>query len=594
MSNAIAVNLYKIDIDTVTTVLNEQDLKVSNIPEKLIARYNIGKSEDSMTGQKAYSAMTAANESDFSITNGLRFYEKEQREIVSHSWAKHFQQAGVELGDKKTAVPNIVCFVERGEELFAIATGSASVVFESYIDQGFPIEFAKRVLNPEVKGGKQQSISGVVQASDIYFRRPTRVNVSTSYQDVWQNLSGSVSRSVLQDEKFVAIFGEKRSVSIEIKSSIKISAKIDHPNQMLALLDWALELIKQSLTEDQKNAFSFYDSVRPLTSRKDGVLINKLNDEIARLFMQVDESSDISLSHDDTSNFVNAESYELKYGGSVYNDDWVSTPTAADVAKIISDNPINGISDREQLEKFKLEAKYHDAGYQGTSASVMKHLNGEVGLGDKIYYLLNGRWFQVEKTFQEVTNNALIEILNDNVNTFLSASQANLTTYTHENEGAYNIAQSSGNVRILGDKVLLRNLEIADIIGTESPDYIDIIHVKRGFNGSTRDAASQLRNSMNTIENDLNVIGQPSLNAYYDELKKNGRTTIQKADFLKLFKRKRRYIMAYITKGEVTPLNLSSFTSSIAKNETVGLVGYARQFSPTKTELKLVWIKDES
>ena len=593
MSKPIAINLYKIDTDAVTTVLGDDTIAVVDIPAKLVDRYNIGKTEDIGNGSQAYTSVATANGSEFAIQNKLTFYKKQQQAVVSHSWTTHFEQAGIDLGNMPTAVPNIVCFVVRGDDLFAITTGSASVVFEPYIDQSFPIELAKRVLNPEVKGGKQQSISGVVQASDIYFRHPTRVNVSTSYQDVWQNLSGTISTAVRQSDDFKDIFGEKRSVSVEVKSSIKISAKVEHPSKLLAMLDWSLRLIAQDLNEEQKNAFSFYDSVRPLTSRKDGIIINKLNDEIARLFLADDDDADISLSHDDTSNFINAESYELKYGGSVYGDGWTSTPSASEVASVINDDRINGASDREQLEKFKLEARYQDDQYKGTSASVMKHLNGEVPLDGKIYYLLNGRWYQVEKTFQDVTDNALREILDTGENTSLSSSGIGLTDYIHDSEGKYNKAQASVDSRIIGDKVLLRNLELADIIGTENNDYIDIIHVKRGFNGSTRDAASQLRNAMNTIENDLNITGQPSLNAYYDELKRNNRIdSLSKPDFIKLFSRKRRYVMAYVTKKEVTSDNLTSFTSSIAKNETVSILGYARQF--TKAEMKLVWIEDKT
>ena len=592
MSKPIAINLYKIDTDTVTTVFGDDTIAIVDIPAKLVDRYNIGKTEDIGNGSQAYTPLATANDSTFATQNKLTFYKKQQQAVVSHSWTTHFEQAGVDLGSMPTAVPNIVCFVVRDDDLFAITTGSASVVFEPYIDQNFPIELAKRVLNPEVKGGKQQSISGVVQASDIYFRHPTRVNVSTSYQDVWQNLSGTISAAVRQSDDFKDIFGEKRSVSVEVKSSIKISAKVEHPSKLLTMLDWSLKLIAQDLTEEQKNAFSFYDSVRPLTSRKDGIIINKLNDEISRLFL-ADDDVDISLSHNDTSNFINAESYELKYGGSVYGDGWTSTPSALEVASVINNNRIHGASDREQLEKFKLEARYQDDQYKGTSASVMKHLNGEVPLDDKIYYLLNGRWYQVEKTFQDVTDNALREILDTGENTSLSNSSIGLTDYTHANEGKYNEAQALGDSRIIGDKVLLRNLELADIIGTENNDYIDIIHVKRGFNGSTRDAASQLRNAMNTIENDLNITRRPSLNAYYDELKKNNRIdSLSKADFIKLFSRKRRYVMAYVTKKEVTSDNLSSFTSSIAKNETVSILGYARQF--TKAEMELVWIEDKT
>jgi len=120
--------------------------------------------------------------------------------------------------------------------------------------------------------------------------------------------------------------------------------------------------------------------------------------------------------------------------------------------------------------------------------------------------------------------------------------------------------------------------------------YLDIIHVKRGLNGSVRDLVSQMRNAMDTIENDLNVTGQPVLASYYDSIKAQGDANgLTKGQFVALFKKKRRYIFGYIYDKELSEELVDELTSSIAKNEIVSLVQYAKQLRE-KTSLHLVWI----
>lgn len=590
MTSAIAINLYKIDTDRVREVLGETKLKIGNMPKKLVERYNLTRLQNE---GRAYGPIAQANEAQYAKDNMLSFYEKERQSTVTHNWKNFFDKADIDLGQIKSATPNIVCFAVLNDELFAVTTGSANVVFESYIDQVFPIELAKHILNAEVKGGKQQAISGVVQATDIYFRNPTRINIATSHQDVWQNLSGNVSRGVLESEAFVGIFGVRRSVSIEIKASVKISAKIEHPRHIISLLEWVQSILDSDLTPEQKAAFSFYDSIRPLTMRKDGYHIGKLTETISSLFMKGSDSG-LNLSHDETSRFVNAETYSIRYGNNTVQE-WEYTPDPDEVKDAIKRVATEGLSDREVLEKAKLYATYEDQHYLDTQESVLRHLNGELLFEGKTYYLLNGKWFQVDESYLGNTKLGLIEILSNPLYVNLSASDLTLAPYNHTKEGTYNEAHGSATM-IYADQVFYKNIELADLIGFGGSDNIDIIHVKRGFAGSIRDVTSQLRNSMNSIENDINISGNPLLKQYYATLVSNGRvpSNISEQDFISLFKgRKRRYVMAYTHKTQLTKDNVDSYSSSIAKNETVALAGFSRQFSQAKTSFHIVWVKDE-
>ncbi len=598
MSNtsSISVNLYKLDLTRVMQVLPENSEHVS-IPKAIVGRYNATKSaDDDEVVARHYKAIEDANSSDFASSNNMTFFKKEQAVAISHSWTRFFQKQEIPLGNLQSAVPNIVCFVELDDEIYAFTTGSASVIFEPLIDQSFPIEVAKRIVNPELKGGKQQAITGVVQASDIYFRRPTRISAANSHQEVWKNLSGSISDSVRESEKFKNVFGERRSVSVEIKASIKISARLDNPQKILDLLQWFSDLVNTDLTEQQKQDFSFFDSIRPLNTRKDGMLIAELTNTIAEKLINYDPNDcELSLSHEESSRFINADAYRLRVGGNTVSEWLEVVPNVEAVSSEIASQAIPEVTSIEKLERFKLQSWHQDESYLNTDGNVLSHLSGELRHDNTVYYLLNGNWYRVEGAYLTITDEALKDILQSGLRTALKYDSIGLSIYNHiGGEPAYNKDQAGEN-KIVGDSVFCNGIELADILHYGSDGYLDIVHVKRGLNNSTRDLVSQMRNAMEIIENDLNIEGQPKLHEYYASLSRQGRITdLSEQEFIALFtQRKRRYDFTYTNSLELTPTLVDTLKSSIAKNEIVSLVQYSKQFKEA-TSIHLVWVPDET
>ncbi len=590
-NDEIAVNLYKINLDIVANVLEGEQNSLNDIPPLLVSKYNESRRESDDQDTRQYQALETANNARFAQQNNLKFYKKQQATAITHSWANFFRKQGIDLGPIQSATPNIVCFIPYGDDLFAFTTGSASVIFEQFIDQSFPIELAKRIVNPEVKGGKQQAISGAIQASDIYFRRPTRINAANSHQEVWKNLSGTLLKSVRESDEFTSVFGSRRSVSIAIKASIKISAKIDDPSQLVEMLGWIGNKVDEELSADQKSAFAFFDAIRPLTTRKDGPLIAKLNAEIAHRLLSGDSSeNDISLTHEDASQFMNADIYKLKLANYTIEEWRGAQPDADDVSSAINDADNEELSDQEKLEKIKLCGVYDDAPYLNTEGSVIRHLSGELSFDDNTYYLLNGSWYRVEGIFQDITDDQLKERLETGRYTSLTHNDLSLSVYDHLGEPPYN-AEQAGENKVVGDRVLYHNLELSDVLHYGNEEFVDIIHVKRELNGSVRDLVSQIRNAIETIENDLNL-NKTILAEYYNLLESRGRipSSMTKEDFLELFERDRRYVFAYIRNEGVSSSNADQLESSIAKNEMVSLLQYSQQVLRPSASLHLVWI----
>lgn len=599
-NNSILLNLFRLDSSAISRRIEGIE-KTEDIPEKLISRYNSEKKQKAKEADNApesYTSLEEANLSEFALKSNLKFYKKTQAAFVTHSWVNFFEKQKVELGEVKVTVPHIVCFITKGDETYALTTGTAYVVFESFIDQSFPIDIAKRILKPEVKGGKQQAISGEILAADIYFRRPMRVGISESHQEVWKNLSGNLLETIQNSESFKSIFGKTKSVNVQVKASLKFSCRVDDPNSILRLIEWLEEIEKTKLSDEQEQAFAFYDSIRPLSNRRDKELIEQLSGDISnKLLLGALDSKSLTLSNEKISQFMNGEKFSLCFNSEVLKE-WESKPSIANVAEIIKQNRANlpsELTPREILEKLKIFASYDDNMWENTEGTVMQHLSGEHVFNNNCFFLLNGQWFQVEKSFQEVTDGELKEILKKPSDIGdLSHKDLELSTYSHASEGEYNEKQTTDKM-LWCDKVFYENLELADLIYFGDKDYTYIIQVKLGLGASTRDAVSQLRNAMSCIENDLRLPGNPVLSAYYEILIKRKRintATLSKEQFISLFKRKRRYTLGYVEKTKITEASVETIKSSIAKNELVSLVHFSRRLNTTKAELKIVWIQE--
>jgi len=598
-SKSIQVNLFRLDSSAIRRRIEGIE-KAEEIPEKLIACYNSEKKQKAKESDKvleSYSPIEKANSSEFSVTNKLKFYKKNQTAFVTHTWVNFFEKQKIELGDVKVTVPHIVCFVIKDNDIYAITTGAAYVVFESFIDQAFPIEIAKRILKPEVKGGMQQAISGDIMVADIYFRRPVRIGLSDSHQEVWKNLSGNLLENIRDSENFKKIFGTTKSINIQVKASIKFSCRVDNPNNLLMLIEWLEEIEKTKLSEEQKQAFAFYDSIRPLSNRRDKELVEKLSNDISEnLLKGVVDSKSMTLSHEKISQFMNAEKFSLCFNKDVLYE-WKSKPSIQEVYEIIQkmkEKIPPELTPREILEKLKIFAFYENDVWENTEGTVLQHLSGEHIFNGNCFYLLNGEWFQVERSFQDVTDTELKEILTSPSDIKgLSSKDLELSSFTHANEGEYNEKQATDKM-IWCDKVFYETLELADLLFLGNEEYLGIIQVKLGLGASTRDAVSQLRNAMSSIENDLRLHGNPVLSAYYDVLVKHNRidpAALKKEQLIALFKRKRRYVFAYVEKSEITDASVLTIKSSIAKNELVSLVQFSKRLGAS-AELKIVWIQE--
>lgn len=229
----------------------------------------------------------------------------------------------------------------------------------------------------------------------------------------------------------------------------------------------------------------------------------------------------------------------------------------------------------------------NDAGTQGT---LLEHLHGEIRYGGRTYFVLAGRWYEVDMSYIELVTKDFIGLVED---LDLPVSQIGLRNWhATESEGDYNNDSITGDLVINGDRVLTDNVELFDTLCcTGGRTYI--IHVKRDFDVKVRDVRSQIINSANIIENELRLGEQTRLKRHYAALRRRKRTTLAETEFLDLFTHPRTYVLAYGASTKVERSTMDRFGSVVARMEIVTLGGQFRQIAGASrnTQLGITWIE---
>lgn len=565
--------IYKIDADAAIEVVGAT-ADVKDLPAKIIGLYNRQKAEE-----------IYAKQGDADIDGcSLILYRNMKTRPSTSSWVSFFKGSGIKLEDIQNQMQHLVCFVVVDDELYAYTAGQSSVCFERFIDISFPIEVGRRVAKAELKGAKSSQITGTTLASDVHFRDPRRITYLESLDNVWTALSGQLKDSVLGEKTLKDIYGTKSKMRLDVTSAIRLGPRIESPAKLVKLIRWMASKAEEALPLD--DAWAGLDAIKVLNPRKRKDLIEKLKKDLAkRIFIKKDWTN-ISVAHIDASLYDNATCYTVSQGEKVlYEAD--SAPSLSDFVNNMAVDSANLLDNLTSVVIQTENSDYFNGGVW-TSGPLMNHLHGEIRHGGKTYFLLAGKWYEVDATYIE-------QITKDFIGTLstldLDASIVGLRDWQNaDSEGTYNDGAFANSIN--GDRVLTDNIELFDgLISDGSTTYI--VHVKRNFDVKVRDVRSQVLNSAQIIENDLRVGTREKLKSHHARLVEWKRTTISEDDFLKLFENPRIYVMAYGSKTKVSESTIQKFNSRIARMEVVSLNNQFRQISSAESQAKLgiSWIK---
>lgn len=566
--------IYKIDADAANEFFGGS-ISAKDLPAKLIERYNVDK------GIETYAIEGAAEIDGCS----LQLYRNVKTRPSTSSWVKFFEGSGIDLDEIQNQMQHLVCFVVVDDELYAYTAGQSAVSFERFIDISFPIEVGRRVANAEIKGAKSSQITGSTLASDVHFRDPRRITYTESLDNVWMALSGQLQHSVLAEKALKDVFGSKSKIRLDVTSAIRLGPRIESPEKLIDLIRWMAAKADEDLPDD--DPWAGLDAIKVLNPRKKKDLIEKLRKALAdRLFIKKDWSN-VTVAHIDASLYDNATSYTVTQGDDVLYEEDIQ-PELSDIVSAMTVDPVNLLNNFASVIIQTENADYFDG--VSTTGPLMSHLHGEIRHGGKTYFLLAGKWYEVDATYIDQITKDFLETL---TSLDLDAATVGLRDWKHaSSEGTYNETASTAQVFINGDKVLTDNIELFDsLVSDGTTTYI--VHVKRNFDVKVRDVRSQVLNSAQIIENDLRVGTMAKLKQHHGRLVGRQRTNLSEVDFLKLFENPRVYVVAYGSEIKVSASTIKQFGSSVARMEVVSLNNQFRQISSSESQAKLriAWVK---
>jgi uncharacterized protein (TIGR04141 family) len=573
MTKQIGINapLYKIDIDAVYEYF-DSEIPINDVPARLVKEYNEQKKEQIFETKGSITASESYIEAFLNIKSAPN----------TSSWVQFFSNTSIDFGQPKNQLQHLICFIVVDNELYAFTAGQSAVVFERFIDLSFPIEVARRIAKPEIKAARANQITGSTLASDLHFRDPRRITYTESLDTVWTALSGYLLDKKLDLKELTSIFGVKNKIKVDVSSAIRLGPKVQTPEKMVELIKWLAKQEQQDLPED--DAWAALDAIKMLNPRKKRLMINKLRSSLAKKIFKDRSDANLALTHADISLYANATRYIVLQHKTVLYDSAVE-PSITDILDAAT------IDEEDYTKNFStitIQAINEDYGpTHGTEGTLLAHLNGELAHEGKTYFLLTGKWYEVDASYIEQIKKDLLNLL---TSLDVPASDIGLGDWQKDKtEGEYNQSSLAYSEHINGDTILTDNVELFDTLAFQD-DKLYILHVKRDFNIKIRDVRSQLLASAQIIENDLRNTPK-NLQAHYKQLSDKGLTTLSEEAFLELFNRQRIYVLCYATKNKVTSDNLHKFTSSVAKMEVVSLNSQFRQISTDDSAMfRITWI----
>jgi uncharacterized protein (TIGR04141 family) len=566
--------IFRIDVEAARSFFGD-GVKVDDIPQQIVNLYNTTKEFT------AYSREGAVH------YNGcqLSVYRNVTSRYKPSPWIEFFAPSGISITNANFQNQHFICFVTMGDELYAHTGGHSVAVFERFVDVSFPIEVARRIAMPEVKRARSSQLSGANLANDVNFRDPRRITYTESLENVWTALSGQMRSDLLADPQLKAVFGAKTRIRLEISSSIRLGPRVDTLDKLLNLIRWLASTADAPLPEDDE--WAILDSIKVLNPRKSKDLIGRLKTHLAERVFIDHEYENLAIAHADASFFASASTYIVTKGTEeVYRGD-----ARPELDSLVPRLQVSAAGATALLTEVAIRSTYDDSESNiGTFDTLLAHLNGEVRLDERTYFLLNGRWYEVDASYIDLVTRDLLGLIG---NLDLDRSSIGMREWrSNEDEGTYNIDSVTAPTVINGDRVLTDNVELFDTLAFDG-QRLHLIHVKKGFDVKIRDVRSQIINSANIIENDRRGAEPTRLKRHHAALVRNGRTTLDVAEFLWLFEFPRTYVLAYGTEGKVTSDTIDQFKSSVARMEVVTLAAQFRQVASANqdTQLRISWVE---
>jgi len=387
---------------------------------------------------------------------------------------------------------SFVAFVYDDTEMFAITGGQGNFLIQNYINANFGIDIITRLISENskvIKSLNERGLTGALLASTKYYRFDYKLSDEDDFGKLYKQVKAELDVNLLSNKLGLSTEELKKNVGCVAKSTFKLNKSIN--------INSLLHVVKKlSVLINEKPKFTL-NKVKLLSRRdnKTKQIIKELEYKLAELLFQKykdnDTAIDLDICHPEYEKFLSADSYNLfvRYSKNPIFEEPIdriidiSFLYDAIEEKQITINTVDEM--KNFLQKVRLKS-FNDENELLTDAPLIKHLHGEIYYDKKVYFLIDGEWYQIEKDFLESLDNELRNIVLEADNTLLYEKWE-----LEKDENYYNQKYLNKPNFLVLDKVLANRIELCDILNSDGKTT-HLIHVKKGFNNTIRDLTSQI------------------------------------------------------------------------------------------------------
>lgn len=559
--NKISVGVYEIDLNR----FEEVDFKA--VVNELISRVN----QNGNSFIKENLKKNKIGDHQILLFSGSKKYPPTWRGFISD-----LLQNDSSVKKCQNLIYSYVCFVGNDEHIFAVAGGYGSQAIAGYTTSHFGLNIIVRLFQRNskvIQGIQDRGLTGNVLGQTKFYRGDQKISDEDQFGKIFKEIKAQLSEKVLVKSFGFnkADLGKKVSRCLA-KSSFQIYKAINF-DTLIILIDRFIKI----LAEPENFPLN---KVTLLTKRKDRELLKQLEEILADKLYQdckSGKSPDIDFCHADFESFLSASSHQLPITKDhVLDFDGTFSDLLFELKK--DDSYFDeGVEDFKHSVLYRKIYSLDSDGNELTNGSVLSHVNGEFTLEDKSYFLVDGEWYRIQSSFIRDLNKECKEIMEEVWEENLIQDEYDIG----KRESIFNHKFVGRDGFFVFDTITPDNIEFCDVLSIDDK-LIHLIHVKKGFDNSIRELASQIHISAKTLRDDVRagfeyideveIQSKKGLNSVKADLQAIAKQQFPKDGLSSLFKGKRFqdivFCFAFVDEANTVRSlrdDVSSFHSNIAK-----------------------------
>lgn len=563
-------------------------LNTETLFEEIIADFNKDKEED-----KQFTKKTNTKDIDFENISDYELYTRAAK--TEPDWGFTFDNIVTDIGTVQNINHSFILFIAVGTLRFAVTGGVGYLVLDKYKRYDFGIDLLSRLITPTdnvIKRINDRYFTGNKVGSNFQYVGNVNINSEKSFNNFYKEIYLALPSRTIKKKLGVDIKTNKSDYSFLAKDSIKLGKAIT-----LKELDTLLKSIENLLQKDGYSINPFYEL------DKDDPLLEQLNIKLVDLFKNYIQGESLKLNV--IPFYYNYESHYIDVNG----DNKKEYDNEQDIINFVK-NHISLDKDNKDILKImhNINLSAEVEGQTIIENSLFEHIDTKLDHDHKNYWLMEGRWYLLERQFIEQINNTFIYKIAESYDMDFYLSQ--MQSWSEGSEGEYNFNHNKQESVYVLDKIFIENIEVCDLL-IEGKDTIYFIHVKDGLDGDVRTLVAQIESSLKTINDGLNH-DRNVLDDYYKSIinkKKNetdsGKPTQlakaaawfkerfkNKEDFIDTISRKKKtFVFAYRPLDSHNLFKPETITSTAAKLSMIGLTETIKDYDSNNYNLEFLRIK---